>query len=178
MGVEPANKDRIVLDPYDASYPIRFQAEEKRVRSLLGDTVVSFQHVGSTSIPGIRSKPLIDMSLWVKPFPLSAVLLDSLRADGYVLWELNSTDTHMFFYKGMPRTHHLHVCPESDDYLRAQVLFRDYLIAHPEEARTYEALKLGLADRFADDRASYFKGKEDFVLEAVRKARTEAAVKG
>ena len=98
---------------------------------------------------------------------------EPLQRLGYVHWAENPNTTKMFFVKGMPpfgtgRTHHVHV--HTPDAVAPILVFRDYLVAHPEEARRYESLKRELATTFATDRDGYTKAKEGFVREALRKA--------
>lgn len=168
-----ADEDRIELGPYDASWPAQFAAEERAIRSALGDRVVcDVHHVGSTAVTGLAAKPIIDIILEVPDRASWPSLIEPLQRLGYVYWDENPDKTKMFFVKGMPpfgsgRTHHIHV--HTPDAVEPVLRFRDHLVAHPEDARRYEDLKRELATRFATDRDRYTNAKAGFVQEVLRK---------
>jgi GrpB-like predicted nucleotidyltransferase (UPF0157 family) len=167
-----AEADRVDLVPYDPSWPARFAAEAAAIRAALGDGFAyEVLHAGSTAVPGLAAKPIVDVVLAVPDRTRWPSLVPALTGLGYVYWAENPDTTTMFFVKGMPpygtgRTHHVHV---HGPYAAATVVrFRDHLIAHPEDAARYEALKRDLAVRFPTDRDAYTKGKGAFVEAALR----------
>ena len=169
-----AESDRIELRSYDSSWPVRFAEEAAAIRGILKDRFpYSLEHIGSTAVPGLVAKPIIDIVLIIPDRERWPSLIEPLQRLGYVYWADNPDKSKMFFVKGMPpfgmgRTHHIHVhIPEK---ARAKVCFRDYLIAHPEEAARYAALKRELAVRFPTDRDVYTQGKAAFVREVLQKA--------
>jgi GrpB-like predicted nucleotidyltransferase (UPF0157 family) len=159
--------DEIVIGPYDPHWPAMYESEAAEIRRTLGGiTTVTLEHFGSTAIPGMSAKPIIDIMLGTTDKSRWPELIQPLREIGYDFWEENPKKERMFFVKGLPpkpgRTHHVHVFEIGSIYWD-RLLFRDYLRSHPNEALTYEQLKGGLAIKFKDDRDAYTRGKEDFV---------------
>jgi len=169
-----ADEDTVEIRPADASWPAQFKAEAHAIRSALGGSLIyNVHHIGSTAVPGLAAKPIIDIILEVPDRVLWPSLIGPLQRLGYVHWDENPDKTKMFFVKGMPpfgtgRTHHIHV--HTPDAVEPVLRFRDYLIAHPKEARRYEDLKRELAAGFAKDRDGYTRAKDGFVQEVLRKA--------
>lgn len=168
--------DEIALVAYDPRWPGMFAEEESRLRTALGPHgILDIQHFGSTAIPGLRAKPIIDILIAVPALHLARErFVTPLDALGYAFWADNPKTDRLFFVKGLPpygtgRTHHVHVAePGAEPWQRLP--FRDYLRAHPEAAKRYEALKLDLVRRYRDDREAYTAAKEDFVQEILAKA--------
>jgi len=163
------SKDQIALVAYDPNWPAQFVAEERLLREALDPALLlDIQHFGSTAIPGLAAKPIIDILIAV---PLLSAARSSfvapLDALGYAFWADNPKTDRLFFVKGMPpygerRTHHIHVAePGAEPWQRLP--FRDYLRAHSEAAQRYEILKRDLAERYPNDREAYTAAKEDFV---------------
>jgi GrpB-like predicted nucleotidyltransferase (UPF0157 family) len=163
--------DEIEIVAYDPRWPAMFAQEEACLRGALDpNDILDIQHFGSTAIPGLRAKPIIDILIAVPSLKLAqARFVAPLEALGYAFWADNPKTDRLFFVKGLPprgagRTHHVHVAePDAEPWQRFP--FRDYLRAHPEAAQRYEALKLDLARRYRDDREAYTAAKEDFVQE-------------
>ena len=161
--------------PYDPTWPPSFEAARSDLATVVPEAL-SVEHVGSTSVPDLASKPTVDVLLVVDDL---AVILDRLAELAAIGFEYRpgsfAPERHHLFFRRVvegERTHHLHVLtsdsPEPDDYR----LFRDYLRASPDAAARYESAKLDLADRFARDRASYVQAKEPIVEELLVAART------
>ncbi len=177
--------DEITLVEYDPRWPEQFAQEAERVRAALGeDKVVAVEHFGSTAVPGLSAKPIIDMLVAVRSLQEArGYAVPALGAMGYAYWPDDPAPDRMFFVKGLPpngpRTHHVHVVEPSISYnprlgefsFTDRLLFRDYLRAHPDEARRYENLKSDLAARFPDDREGYTEGKTEYVYGVTLKAR-------
>jgi GrpB-like predicted nucleotidyltransferase (UPF0157 family) len=152
-----------------------FEAEAQRVRDALGGTVRRIEHIGSTAVPGLDAKPIIDIQIGVES--VDAARRDgvpSLEALGYGYWADKSHREHLVLVRGLPpngpRTHHVHIVSvESADW--ECVLFRDYLRAHPDEAAHYGALKRDLAVRFREDREAYTAAKGDYIRRITALAR-------
>lgn len=171
----PGGERSVRVVPYDPTWPASFEAARNDLDTVVPEAL-SIEHVGSTSVPGLASKPTVDVLLVVDDL---AVVLDRIRELGAIGFEhrpgsFEPERRHLFFRRtaGDERTHHLHVLPstspEPDDYR----LFRDYLRANPDAATRYQAAKLDLADRFARDRPSYVQAKEPIVEELLVLART------
>ena len=177
--------DEVVIVPYDPLWPEQFAAEATLVWAAVGEgLVVAVEHFGSTAISGMAAKPVIDLLVVVRSLDEArATAVPSLESIGYSYWRDDPAPDRLFFVKGLPpngpRTHHVHIVEPGfshDPRLREfsfsdRLLFRDYLRAHPEEARQYEDLKRDLAARFPEDREAYTEGKTEYVYAIMQKAR-------
>lgn len=148
-----------------------FLEEKRRLLAAIGEYVLDIQHVGSTSIPGMPAKPIIDIGVAVKNFERAAVCIEPLEDLGYVYRGENGIPRRHYFSKGDPRTHHLHMNEISSLDWENHILFRDFLIDHPELAGEYARLKMELAGRFPLDREAYLDGKGPFIERVLRLAR-------
>ncbi|MET0209647.1 MAG: GrpB family protein [Burkholderiaceae bacterium] len=170
--------DRIEIVPSDPTWPVTFATEAARIRAALPAEYehLTIEHIGSTAVPGLAAKPVIDLLLIASDtsrWPRLAVPLQEL---GYVRWDDNPRPDRVFFVKGLPpfgigRTHHVHVRTPADAV--DEIVFRDWLRAHAGDAARYAALKRELAARHVDDRQSYTEGKTAFVAEVLARARRE-----
>jgi GrpB-like predicted nucleotidyltransferase (UPF0157 family) len=126
--------------------------------------VGGIHHVGSTAVTGLAAKPVIDILAGVRDLESSRACFDVLARIGYVYAPHRADEMH-WFCKPHPsrRTHHLHLVPHGSRRFRDELAFRDYLRAHPGEAREYAALKRRLAERFARDREAYTDAKAGFI---------------
>ena len=175
-----ADQDRVELVDYDPRWPALFEAEASRLRVALSHILdFTVEHFGSTAIPGLAAKPIIDIMLIATDQSRWTRVIEPIQGLGYVLWAENPRQDRMFFVKGMPpfgerRTHHIHVRTPSD--AEAAILFRDHLRRHPEDLARYASLKRDLAKRHTTDRDAYTEGKSRFVDEVVCKTRPPWAV--
>ena len=163
---------------YDPAWPRRFAEERDRIAAALGGTDAVIEHIGSTAVPGLPAKPVIDILVGVDDIERSGQAVAALIGLGYNYAPEVESDVpdQRYFYKGSPHTHHVHMVGRSSRLFEDHLLFRDYLRAHPAAADEYARLKRGLAARFRDDRASYTRGKQTFfdtVVAAARRARAE-----
>jgi GrpB-like predicted nucleotidyltransferase (UPF0157 family) len=145
-GERPSSGPIVIVDP-DPGWPGSFRREAGRLGSILGDRALRIEHVGSTSVPGLASKPIIDVLLVVSDPALEADYVPALEAHGYVL-RIREPNWHQHrLLKGPDTDINLHVlpsgCPEVDRMLR----FRDWLRAHESDRHRYEATKRDLAAR-------------------------------
>ena len=166
--------DEVVLAAYDPSWPEIFAGEARAIRQALGDVLVGIEHVGSTSIPGLASKPVIDIVVSVTSLAAETAQVPALAALGYDCRGENGIPGRLFFRKGLvefKRTHHLHLVEAGHEQWAFMLLFRDYLRSHPGDARRYEELKHALAKKFRDNRSAYTNGKADFVQAVLEKAQ-------
>ncbi|WP_158610737.1 GrpB family protein [Micromonospora sp. BL4] len=168
---------RVHIQAYDPSWPVRYAEEAELLTRTLRGAVVAVEHIGSTSVPGLAAKPVIDILAAVRDFDDFPTVADLLRGIGYTYTPESEADdaSRRVFRKGPDdrtalRTHHLHVTEHRSHYWRRLVAFRDHLRAHPAEAAAYLRLKRDLADRHAADPGRYTRDKRDFVREVERKA--------
>lgn len=162
---------------YDPAWPALFQAEAERLSAALGDVARRIEHTGSTSVPGLAAKPIIDIQLSVdavQPMETYKPTLEGLGFTHVSLPEPGDAVYPLFLRPpGWPSTHHVHVCEVGGFEERRHLAFRDWLREHEEDRRAYEALKKSLAAQVdPDDPATFFQyteGKTDFIrgIEAV-----------
>jgi GrpB-like predicted nucleotidyltransferase (UPF0157 family) len=167
--------DEIEIVDYDPRWPELFDEEAKRLRATLDPSlIVGLEHFGSTAVPGLSAKPIIDILIAVRSLAdAQASFVEGLRKLDYVWWAENPKADRMFFVKGMPpfgsrRTHHVHVT-EIHGELWQRLAFRDWLRAHPEEARSYGQLKRRLAAEHPTDREAYTDAKSAFIDSVMQK---------
>ncbi|MBD2741993.1 GrpB family protein [Coleofasciculus sp. FACHB-1120] len=164
-------EDLIQVVDYDTNWPIQFEQEKLQILHALGDDVLDIHHIGSTSVPGLAAKPIIDILVGLEELPPSVTQIASLETLGYLYQgELGIPGRH-FFRKGMPRTHHLHLVKQGNQVWENQLIFRDFLRAHPEKAKQYDALKRKLAVQFRLDREGYVQAKAPLIEQLLSKAR-------
>jgi len=162
-----ASEDQVALSAYNPAWPQLYQAEIAAIASLLPHGLhAQFEHFGSTSIPDLAAKPIIDILLILDDRTQWQALITPLQSLGYHYWSDNPRQDRMFFVKGMPpfgtgRTHHVHVRTNAD--AQKELLFRDYLRQNKEELARYEALKSQLAQQHATDREAYTSGKDAYI---------------
>ena len=157
----------ILIAEYDPIWPQLYSEEKARILAVAGNYIDEIQHVGSTSVPGLGAKPIIDIMVGLRDLSLVEQCVQPLENLGYeYLGEYGIPERH-YFRKPLAnvgtRTHHIHVVVKRSDFWRRQILFRDYLRAHPEDARQYYLLKKGLAEKFGSDREGYTDAKTEFI---------------
>lgn len=164
-------KDRIELSPYSTRWPKLFEEEKQHLRSLFPETIGKIEHFGSTAVPGLWAKPVVDILVEIPSLDeAEKMIVPVLEQQGYDYFKRSVRDDkqppfYAWFIKrdaNGVRTHHLHMV-EADSELWKRLLFRDYLIAHPATAWAYQELKLRLALEASGDRIAYTRGKTEFV---------------
>lgn len=156
----------VELFPPDEDWPAAFLRERDLILPLFPAPPRVIEHMGSTAIPGLPAKPIIDIIVLVDALEAARQAIGPLDASGYSFWADNPDKSKLFLVKGLPpaprRTHHLHIHADSAEVER-HLIFRDILRANPAAREAYLALKQDLATRFRDDREAYSKGKTDFI---------------
>ncbi|HEX3967519.1 MAG TPA: GrpB family protein [Edaphobacter sp.] len=167
--------DEVRLAEYDPGWPKLYAAEAERLMAVLSaGLVLSIEHFGSTAVPGLMAKPIIDILVEVRSVQEARkIAIQPLEAIGYAFWSDNPRRDRMFFVKGLPpaaphRTHHVHIV-ESGTEMREQLLFRDYLRSHLDEVLRYGNLKSELMAKFRNDREAYTAAKSAYVKEVLAK---------
>lgn len=161
------------LVPYHDEWPCLFEREKRRLQEVVGQHVLEVQHIGSTAIPGMIAKPILDIGVAVADFEEARVCAEPIEALGYTYRGEHGIPQRHYFVKGDPRTHHIHMVEIHHPGWESSRLFRDYLIEHPEAAEEYASLKRRLAEVHANDRHAYGEGKGPFIERIVQMARTE-----
>jgi GrpB-like predicted nucleotidyltransferase (UPF0157 family) len=167
----------IKLSDYDPAWPRMFAEESAKLRAALGRLVVDIQHIGSTAVPGLPAKPVIDLLVGVSSLEQArARSIKLLQALGYTyIPEYEAFLPGELFLRrvGAAIGHHLHVMEPANPRWQRLVVFRDHLRAHPRVARAYADLKRALAAKCRDDIAAYRTAKHDFVEKATEKGLAE-----
>lgn len=167
--------DTVVIAPYDPSWPDLFNAEKRLLEGAIGRWVIGgIHHVGSTAVPGLAAKPVIDILVGVHDLPGARACFEPLAELEYKYAPYRVEEMH-WFCKPDParRTHHLHLVPNGSPRYQEELAFRDILRRQPDLAARYAGLKAQLAGRFGNDRDGYTRAKAGFIEEALREA-TEA----
>ena len=155
------------VEPYSPVWAECFRAEAERIRTFLAPLLLRVEHLGSTAIPGLASKPIIDIA---GGYPVRANVqsyIEALVRAGYVHRGEQGIPGREFFRMGNPRQYHLHLAVGDGRFWREHLAFRDYLRTHPAARDAYGALKEMLAARYPRDREAYIAGKGPFVAETL-----------
>jgi GrpB-like predicted nucleotidyltransferase (UPF0157 family) len=165
----------VSLSPYDPSWPACFQRERERLRPILGAIAEDLEHYGSTAVPGLSAKPILDMMGPVGSLDAADALAGQLAEAGYRKIDAGFFKRR-FFRREADDTgvaYHLHLVVAPAWPVKNELLLRDWLIGHPEQARAYEALKVKLAASYRNDMPQYTHGKTAFLQAAVNAARRQ-----
>ena len=170
---------RIKICDYDPTWPAEFEQERARLHSVLASIVTTIEHVGSTAVPGLAAKPIIDMLVGVHSLSEARVhSIEALAALGYAYMADYESwlPGEMLFRKGPPGpwTHHAHVMERSSPRWEELMSVRDYLRAHHDVATAYGELKKALAVVFQDDIAGFRDAKRPFLQAVMARARTDS----
>lgn len=155
----------IQLAPPDPSWPARFEEEREALEASIGKWVGGgIHHVGSTAVPGLEAKPIIDILAGVRDLESARACFKPLAQLGYLYAPYLPEEMH-WFCKPDPahRTHHLHLVPAGSRRFREELSFRDRLRADPKLAAEYAILKRDLAERYREDRETYTEAKGEFI---------------
>jgi len=142
-----------------------YREEEEHIMAAIGHLIIDLQHIGSTSIPGIKAKPILDMMAGVAQLDKALVCQAPLEAIGYDYIAEAGIANDYVFGKGVARTHYLHVVEYGGAKWTDHLRFRDRLRNDPELAQAYEKLKEELSQKFNDSRAKYHDAKSKFITE-------------
>ena len=151
---------------YNPAWAREFDAESARITQVLGDVVVRLHHIGSTAIPGIPAKPIIDILAEVADIESLDARTPAMDALGYEARGEFGIPRRRYFRKNNAmgvRTHQVHAFATGAKEIERHLAFRDYMIAHPEAARLYGELKQRLALEHPDDIEAYMDGKDAFI---------------
>ncbi len=166
-------RDTVRLTSYTNKWERLFEEEKSRLQGVIGRYVLDIQHVGSTSIPGMVAKPIIDIAIAVKNFEEASVCIKPIEQLGYEYKGENGISRRHFFVKGNPTTHHIHMNEIGSRDWNDLIIFRNYLTHHEEIAKEYSELKMVLAQRYPTDRQAYQDNKAPFIERVLQLARSE-----
>ncbi|SHJ89575.1 GrpB domain, predicted nucleotidyltransferase, UPF0157 family [Clostridium amylolyticum] len=168
----------IEVVPYKTEWKKDYANEEKKIKNVFKDELINIHHIGSTAIPGICAKPVIDIMVIVKDICKVDMLNNEMLTIGYFSKGKYGIKGRRFFVKGQNnRTHNVHVYQTGHYEILRQLNFRDYLIAHPNEAKNYQNLKKELSEKFKFNIDKYNKGKDSYIKDIINKADQWAKIK-
>jgi GrpB-like predicted nucleotidyltransferase (UPF0157 family) len=169
--------ERVIIVEYNPQWPLLYEEERARILGKAGDALVAIEHMGSTAVPGLGAKPIIDIMAAVRDLADAQRCIGPLQSIGYeyVPEYEGELPERRYFRKGPPesRTHHLHVVEPTSDFWERHLLFRDFLRQHPEKADEYYRLKRELADHYGQNRVGYTEAKTPFIRSVEEMARAE-----
>ena len=164
----------VKLSEYQAIWKVEAEQTVAELKSLLHDVAIDIQHIGSTAIPSIHAKPIIDIAVGVHDLDDIMPYVETLKNRHYI-FRGEDVPGQILFVKGDfekdTRTHHVHVVKWNGIAWNNYIYFRDYLNAFPEKAKAYDMCKLNLARQFPQDRSSYTKGKQTLVSALLEEAK-------
>lgn len=164
---------KVVVVPHDPLWKSLFEAESIDIINALSENAIAIHHIGSTSIPGIYAKPIIDFLVVAKDLARVDERSDQMELIGYrTMGEFGIPDRRFFCKDNREgiRTHHVHVFERTSDQVKRNLIFRDYLIAHRNQAQKYSDLKRELAQAYPRNIELYQQGKAAFIQEIGRQA--------
>jgi len=164
-------KGTVRLSRYSGLWKRRYAQEQKRLGAALGNHRYTLEHIGSTAVPGLDAKPIIDMALQIPSLKRLPLWIAQLEKAGYAYQGEYGLPGRHFFTRGTPVTHHLHLVGRDCEHWDRWLLFRDYLRARPAEAARYNAFKRALARKFANNRDAYTKAKTPLINRLLVTAR-------
>lgn len=168
-------RDVVEVVPYDSEWPKRFEEERVLLLEKFPGLLLEISHGGSTSVPGLSAKPIIDMFAIVRSLADAESMRSDLETLGYHYRGAEGIPGRILYAKGSERlrTHHLQVVERSSDQWENHILLRNYYRKYPETAAAYERLKKELGEKYPHDRKAYGKGKAGFIASVLEKARKE-----
>lgn len=155
----------VIVVPYNGSWPSKFECEKQALSHVLAPWLAGpIEHVGSTAVPGLAAKPVIDIMVAVESLDASRPAIPAAESLGYIYWPYKANIMHWFCKPSdAHRTHHLHLVPFGSRLWQVRLAFRDALRADARLAQEYAQLKLSLASKYRDDREAYTQSKSGFV---------------
>ena len=161
----------VKIVPYQQEWAALYEEEKQRILAAISQDVLEIQHVGSTSIPGMPAKPILDMAIAVRSFEEAGVCIPPMEAIGYRYKGECDIPFRHYFVKDKPRTHQIHMVERGSSEWERMLLFRDFLRYHPVAAREYADLKLRLASEYNSDVERYTNMKGPFIEKIIMEAR-------
>lgn len=157
----------IVVVPYDPAWSLQYEEEKNRILAVISPYVVCMEHMGSTAVPGLAAKPVIDILIGVRSLADAPLFLPPLASLGYDYLQKHEAvfpeRRYLHRLVNELHTHHLHIVEPDSNFFKVQIAFRDYLRAHLEACDAYAMLKFNLAINFSNNREAYTDAKRDFI---------------
>jgi GrpB-like predicted nucleotidyltransferase (UPF0157 family) len=170
------NSSPIVIETYNPQWPKKFSREAFMIRLMIARYTTAIEHIGSTAVPGLAAKPIIDILIGVKNLSDSPDFIPPLIRLGYIYipeYEVDLPERrYLYKHRNGKSAFHLHMVETGSDFFKRHIAFREYLRSHPDAAAQYAELKLRLAKEYGSDRAGYTNAKTNFIQDIERKALT------
>jgi GrpB-like predicted nucleotidyltransferase (UPF0157 family) len=164
----------IIIETYHPEWPRLFSREALAIRFMIGRYLTVIEHIGSTAVPGLAAKPIIDMLIGVKSLDDTPRFVAGLERLGYIYVPEYEADLperrYLYKQRDGEDSFHLHMVEPESAFFHRHIAFRDYLCAHPEAVAAYTELKIRLAREFGSDRSGYTDAKTEFIQSIERKA--------
>ncbi|MEM2940254.1 MAG: GrpB family protein [Thermoproteota archaeon] len=163
----------IVIVDYNSQWPLLYEEEKKNILAVIGHKALAIEHIGSTAVPGLGAKPIIDIMVCVNNAPDAEECVPLLRRIGYndVTPEEGNPDWYYCLGKGIHSVgYHLHLMRYGSNFAKKHLIFRDYLRAHPDVAQQYYEIKKIMAAKHRFNRVAYTESKTSFIESVVTKA--------
>jgi GrpB-like predicted nucleotidyltransferase (UPF0157 family) len=173
--LEKVAKRKVKIVNYDPQWPVLYEKEKALIQKTIGHIIIGIEHIGSTAVPGLGSKPIIDILVAVNHLSGAEQCIEPLQSIGYeyVPEYEESVPERRYFHKGHPpkeQHYHLHMVELTSDFWKKHLLFRDHLRTHPKFAQKYYELKKRLALKYGSDREGYTEAKTSFIKSILAKA--------
>ena len=160
----------VIIQDYDPRWPQLFETLRSRIEAVIQGMAAAIEHVGSTAVPGLAAKPIIDLDVLLISASDLPLVIAKLASIGYGhRGDLGVAGREAFRTPPNDLPHHLYVCPSSSPEYKRHISFRNYLRTHPGDANSYASLKRELVRTFGDDREAYTQAKSRFVAEILRR---------
>lgn len=173
-----SRSEPIQLVEYDPAWPERFAHVSLRLAEALGDVALRIDHVGSTAVPGLAAKPVVDVQISVGDVEDDAKYLSSIEGEGFEMRWIEPGHRYLRPPAELPRLWQVHVCSIGSEWERVHLLFRDYLRSHPDTAADYAALKHRLAIQYRREPIAYTDAKGPFIEAQLQAAEKWAIATG
>jgi GrpB-like predicted nucleotidyltransferase (UPF0157 family) len=172
----PKVPNTLVVVPYDSNWKAEFEYISNYLMKQIGDLVLEIKHVGSTSVPGLYAKPIIDIVVLMESYDVFPAIVDRLEKVGFIHNGDQGIKEREVFKRLIPddfMDYHLYVCPKDSEENRRQNIFRNVLLHNKDVADEYGKLKMRLVEEVNGDRVLYTESKTDFILAVIDKAIRE-----
>ena len=164
--------ETVKIEAYNENWKLMFKEEKENLIKVFGDIALQIEHIGSTSIPGLSAKPIIDILVVLESFNEFEKVKDYFKDEPYSIKEDSPSD-EILVRKRITKdvtTHLIHIMEANTKRCNNTILFKNYLINHPKKLKEYEELKKDLAEKYADNRKMYTASKNDFIQEVLKAA--------
>ena len=167
------NSRKTQISEYDSNWILQFEKESLLLQSIFGKIALNIQHIGSTAIPGIKAKPIIDILITTNDINNIDSFDAQMEQLQYIVGGEFGLPGRRFYCKGDDEHchFHIHIYEATNPSVEKYLLFRDYMITHPNDAKEYESLKTDLATKYPNNRTLYTQNKGDFINQILKKAK-------